>query len=103
MEGKFDLKQFIAGGGKESWFKSWGYGWRFVATIVILVLLALGIKSIFSKNQTQKTQIGQVAGNVNIIQKSSRFLIPFVEIYTMREREDSGFGYGLKTGLRFEF
>ena len=102
MEGNFNLKEFVAGGGKTSWYKSWGYGWRFVATIVILVLLALGIKSIFSKNQTQKTQIGQVAGNVNIIQKSSRFLIPFIEV-GVGKNSDVDLDTYIRCGLRFEF
>jgi hypothetical protein len=100
---KFDLKYFFLGDGLKDWFKSWGNGWRLAVTIGVLFLLILGIKSIFSKTQTQKTQIGQVSGDVNIIQKPSRFLIPFVEAYIMREKEDSGFGYGLKAGVRLEF
>jgi hypothetical protein len=104
MEGKFDLKYFLMGAGKEDWFKAWGNGWRLLVTIVVAVLLVGGVIFFISRGrQTQNTEIKEVKGDVNIIQKSSRFLIPFVEIYTMKERNYDGFGYGMKAGIRLEF
>jgi len=103
MEGKFSLKEFITGGGKTSWFKSWGYGWRLILTIGILVLVILGIKSIFLKSQTQRTQIGQVQGNVNIIQKSSRFLIPFAEVSVGQSNRYDKLETAIRCGIRVEF
>ena len=40
MEGKFNLKYFLVGTGKESWFKALGNGWR-IGVIIILIIVFL--------------------------------------------------------------
>ena len=47
MEGKFDPKYFIAGGGPEAWWKALGYGWRIGLAIVLAGLLIAGGFSIW--------------------------------------------------------
>jgi len=98
---KVDLNKFAQGFIQPvEWWKAASTGLKLM---IVAIIIIFAYRFFFSKTQTQKTQIGKVQGDVNITQKSSRFLIPFVELYTMKEREDSGFGYGLKAGVRFEF
>ena len=101
MAEKFDIKKFfdispIALG------KSLSIGWK----IILIAIIIFAVYRLFApkQKQTQQVTIG-AGGTANIIQKQNnkRFLIPFIEIYTMREKEDAGFGYGLKAGLRLEF
>lgn len=100
MEGKFSLKEFIAGGGKESWFKSWGYGWRLILTLVILFFIGIIIwRAFFLKNTTVNVGSG---GTAIINQARKRFLIPFVE-GSVSQSNRYKMETAIKTGIRVEF
>lgn len=101
MQGKFDLGYFIKGNGKEDWFKALGNGWRIGIITLVAFLLILGISTIFKKN-IQQTKIGEVKGNVNIIQKSSRFFIPFIE-GGVEQKSNSDLATFIRGGIRVEF
>lgn len=101
MSEPFDIKKFFdltptALG------KSLSVGWK----IALVAFLIFAVYRLFApkQKQTQQITIG-AGGTANIIQKQNnkRFLIPFIEVYTMKEKEDAEFGYGLKAGLRLEF
>ena len=102
MSEPFDFKKFfdlspVALG------KSLSIGWKVVLIVLVIFFVYRGITANKQK-QTQQITV-ESGGQATIIQKqtSKRFLIPFVEAYTMKEKEDAGFGYGMKAGLRFEF
>ncbi len=101
MSEPFDIKKFfdITPGALG---KSLSVGWK----IALIAFVLFAVYRLFTPKQTQNQEINVGAGGqATIIQKqvTKRFLIPFVEIYTMRERQDAGFGYGMKAGLRIEF
>jgi hypothetical protein len=97
---KVDVKKFAKGFIQPvEWWKATSTGIK-IAIIAIVVIFAY--RFLFSKTQTQKTQIGKVQGNVNIIQKSSRFLIPFME-GGIEKRTDIKYDTYIRAGVRFEF
>lgn len=74
MQGKFNLKYFFIGKGKEDIYKALGMGWRLIAIGIILVLLVFGGLSLwnrfFPKKQqtTSTTTVGTVeAGGTSTI------------------------------------
>ena len=100
MEGKFSLKEFIAGGGKESWFKSWGYGWRLILTLAILFFVGIMIyRAFFMKNTTVNVGKG---GTANIYQARKRFFIPFVE-GSVGQSNRYKMETAIRAGIRCEF
>lgn len=97
MEGKFSPKYFLFGKGKESWFKTAGYGWR-----LLLILFAIFViwRAFFMK--TTSVHVGS-GGTAIINQARKRFLIPFTEVFTGKEKNYPDLNYGVKVGVRFEF
>ena len=96
MEGKFDLKYFLFGKGKETWLKTAGYGWR-----LLLILFAVFViwRAFFMK--TTSVHVGS-GGTAIINQAPKRFMIPFVEGYVGQEN-DRKMNTGLRAGIRCEF
>jgi len=119
MEGKFSLKEFITGGGKTSWFKSWGYGWRLIVTILVILFVAVTIyRAFFVKNQTQTqsmvvypfsfsniTYAPQQQQKQEIKKRPWWLPILFIEGYGFSESGigNSRTGIGGKIGGRLEF
>lgn len=120
MEGKFSLKEFIAGGGKESWFKSWGYGWRSIVTILAVMFIFVTIyRAYFVKNQTQTQKLNvwpfsfstityapQQQQKQEIKKRPWWLPIPFVEVYGFSETSGVGnsrTGMGGRAGAKLEF
>ena len=100
MLGKFSLKEFFVGGGKESWFKSWGYGWRLILTLAILFFVGIVIwRAFFMKTTT--VHVGK-GGTAIINQVKKRFFIPFVE-GGIEKNSDVDLDTYIRAGLRFEF
>lgn len=100
MEGKFSLKEFIAGGGKESWFKSWGYGWRLIITLAIVFFVGITIWRAFFKKDTV-VNVGK-GGTAIIQQIRKRFFIPFIE-GSVGQSNRYKMETTIKTGIRIEF
>lgn len=84
-------------GDKEAWEHTSGHLWR----ILLILAAAFVLFRAFAPNKTSVT-VGK-GGTAIINQSAKRFLIPFIEIYTMKEKQDTDFGYGMKAGLRIEF
>lgn len=99
MEGKFSLKYFLFGKGKESWFKTLGYGWRL---LVILLVAYIVWRAFFMKTQTQKTTFTGPVGKVNIIQERKKTVIPFVE-GSVGQSNRYKMETTIKAGIRCEF
>ena len=101
MKGPFNLGYFLAGGGKEAWYKTIGYGWRLAIVIVILFLVAIGVKSLFGKKQVQNVTMGP-GSSATFIQKTGKRFAIFVEPY-VDQASDHKFGTGVRGGVRWEW
>jgi uncharacterized protein (DUF1919 family) len=101
MSEPFDIKKFFDLS-PTALGKSLSIGWKVVLVGIVAFLIYRGLQP--KQKQTQQITV-ESGGQATIIQKqtSKRFLIPFIEIYTMKEKDYSNFGYGLKAGLRVEF
>lgn len=101
MSEPFDIKKFFDFS-PAAIGKSISVGFK----IAVVFFLLFSVYRLFSPKQKQTQQITvESGGQATIIQKQAvkRFMIPFVEPYIMKEKNDTDFGYGLKAGLRFEF
>lgn len=107
MEGPFSLKYFFKGKGKTDWYDAWGIGWRLIATLVIILLLTIGIRSLLPKPKQQQINIGNVeqGGSVTIKQGDERkwwipyiFAEPFYEVNSYADKPI----FGARFGLRWE-
>lgn len=98
MAEKFDIKKFFDLS-PTALGKVLSIGWKL---LLVLFLVFTIWRAWFTKPQTQQTKIKEVKGNVNIIQKQSRFLIPFVEVFVEQKR-DSDMNTGVRVGIRKEF
>lgn len=99
---KFNLGYLFTGNKEaplEDWFKSWGYGWRLIFTLIIVFLVGMGIRAFFMKNTTVNVGKGGIA---NIYQARKRFFIPFVE-GGVEKTSDVDLDTYIRAGLRFEF
>lgn len=99
MQGKFSLKYFLLGAGKEDWFKSWGMGWRLFVTLLPFIIVGLILWSAFFK-KTTTVNVGK--GGKAYIGQTKRFFIPFIEGGVEQKKSNSLATY-LRGGLRFEF
>jgi hypothetical protein len=116
MTGKFDLKYFLNGKGLEDWFKTWGFGWRLLITLLALIFVAVTIyRAFFMKTQTQKQTNQLLALPFSTVyyapQQSQKqevkkrpwwLPIPFVEGYAFAE-SNGRTGIGGRAGGRLEF
>jgi hypothetical protein len=103
MEGKFNLKYFFLGNGKDSWKKTFGYGWRLVLIGLILFFVWRGItvkqtviKNVFEEGSNPRLSQGETK------KKSWWMPSPFVDIYSFVETDDRK-GIGARFGAHWEF
>lgn len=77
---------------------------RYFIGIAIILVICLGIyQKFFKKENVLNTQIHGNVDKLTIIQKPSRFFIPFVEGSVGQDSDNSGFDTSIRAGLRFEF
>ena len=69
--------------------------------IIVVLLILFGAFKLMSK-PTQNVTIGQ-GGTAKFYNAGKRFLIPFVEVFTGKEKNYSELNYGMRAGIRFEF
>ena len=115
---KFDLLYLFKGDGIKDWWKSWGMGIRLGATIIIIILIALGTLTVWNKlfpKPPSNTVIAQKGSTVTvnqIIQSPKRswwMPIPYVSVYgearndTKSNFQDIKYGYGAQAGVRWDF
>lgn len=116
MEGPFKIGYMFGGGGKEAWYKSWGYGWRIAITIGIVILLFAGItqiKNLFFPKPPQninKPEFNVAAGgkvdysNIQISTKDEPLIriVPYLDASTGTSRY-AGTSSEFRIGVRAEF
>jgi len=71
--------------------------------IIILCIVGFIYAKFFKKEASQETTFQGDVGEVNIIQKSKRMFIPFVEGFAGVETQHDEMNAGIRAGLRFEF
>jgi len=107
MEGPFSLKYFIKGKGATDWFSAWGNGWRLIVTLVIILFIAIGIRSLLPKPKQQNITVGNIesVGSLVIKQGEERkwwipyiFAEPFYEVNSYADKPI----FGARFGLRWE-
>lgn len=69
--------------------------------LLIGVLILFGAYK-FITRPTQAVRVGQ-GGVANIYNQTKRTFIPFIEVYTGKEKNYSDLNYGIRGGVRFEF
>ena len=102
MEGKFNLKYFLLGKGKETIFKTLGYGWRLLIIGGLIILIIAGALSLFRPKTSIVVKRG---GQATIIQNEKRawwIPAPFVEIFGQKT-SDKGIDPGMRFGARWEW
>jgi hypothetical protein len=70
---------------------------------MILFVCFCVYQKFFKKENVLNTQIHGNVDKLTIIQKPSRFFIPFVEGSVGQESDNSSFDTSIRAGLRFEF
>ena len=101
MKDKFSLNKYVM-----SFFQwmPWVKTLRHLTGIIIIVcLIGFIYMKFFKKEAGQETTFSGDVGQVNIIQKTKRMFIPFVEGYAGVDSSDDDMHAGIRTGLRFEF
>ncbi|MCK9370620.1 hypothetical protein M0R04_11980 [Candidatus Dojkabacteria bacterium] len=74
-----------------------------VSVLLIVGGLAYGLTFLFRKPSQNIVVEKGGSAQITQINKTTKFFVPFVEVYTMKESGDEGLGYGIKTGVRVEF
>jgi len=95
-EEKFSAKTLFTGGGKKTWYKTLGYGWRLLAIVLFCLLV---YRAFFMRTTSVKVGKG---GTANIYNAPKRFLIPFIE-GGVEQRTQNNLNTYIRAGLRFEF
>ena len=90
MQGKFSLKYFLLGAGKEDFFKAWGTGVRLLATIIIILLLISGGLYVWNF-LFPKAKINENKPTINVGQGGT-------SNYTVIQKSDSGWEAGAMVG-----
>lgn len=100
-EERFSLSKYIM-----SFFQwmPWVKTLRHLTGIIVIVCLAGFIyMKFFKKEASQETTFHGDVGEVNIIQKPSKFFIPFVEGFAGVETQHDEMNAGIRAGVRVEF
>lgn len=71
-----------------------------VRIVVVILVIFLAYRYLTRPTQAVKVSKGGVA---NIYNSPKRFLIPFIEVYTGKEKNYNDLIYGVRGGVRFEF
>lgn len=97
---KFDIKKFLKAPLQPVyWAKTTSYG----SGLLVVALIALTVYRAYIKKPPDTNKIVAKQGSVvNIIEKSKRMFIPFVEGY-IDQPSNEHFNTGIRAGLRFEF
>jgi hypothetical protein len=117
---KFSLSYFFFGEGIKDWWKSWGFGWRLIVTILVILFIVTAVQRVFfSKNQTQTQKLVIMPFSFSTVTyapqqeqkqeiKKRPWWLPYVfgELYAFGETagvDNSRTGIGTRGGLRWEW
>jgi len=100
MKENFSLSKYVM-----SFFQwmPWVKTIRHLTGILIIVFIVGFVYMKFFKSDKQETHFEGDVGQVNIINKTKRMFIPFVEGSAGMESNEDAMVFGIRTGLRFEF
>ncbi|MFA5217174.1 hypothetical protein [Sulfuricurvum sp.] len=101
MSEKFSIAKFF-----KSFFEilPWIKTTRHLIGIAIILVICLGVyQKFFKKNNVQQTTIKGNVDKLTIIQKPSRFFIPFAEGTVGQDSNGGGFDASIRAGVRVEF